>query len=145
MFVDDRVAERKAHDGRLSRMKGLEVRFAEYVIHPPFIEPDEAVSLWRFSCAGFVLRAYREAGLVLLELESIPSVNLETLKQAYPRFGRLLDRSEIRTQLGLGEGNEWPVILVGYVLHSLARDRAEIAAGPYIVRPGDELFATLGR
>lgn len=141
MFVDDRLAERKAHDERLARMGGLEASFSEYVIHPPHIEPDESVSLWRFSCAGFVLRAYHEAGLVLVELESVPAVNLEMLKRAYPRFGRMLDRSDVRTRLGLGDGSEWPVVLVGYILHSLARDRAEIVADPYVVRPGDEVFA----
>jgi hypothetical protein len=141
LFVDDRLSEQKAQEARLARVQAVESRLSEYVIHPPYVEPDDGVSLWRFSCVGFVLRAYKEAQLHLLEVENLPAVDLDTLKRAYPRFARLLDRQELRARLGIGEGTAWPIVLVGYIMHSLARDRAGILAGPYVVQRGDEFFA----
>jgi hypothetical protein len=87
VFLDDRLRERKAQELRLSRLPLLDRRLAEYVIHPPYIEPDEAVSMWRFSCAGFVLRAYEEAKIQLIDAARAPAVTLDTLKGAYPLIG----------------------------------------------------------
>ena len=95
IFVDDRLRERKAQESRLARLPRLEPYFAEYVIHPAYIEPKEEISLWRFSCAGFVLKAYEEANIHLIDVRNLPAVTLETLKIAYPRMASLLDRNEM--------------------------------------------------
>src|SRR5260370_10055070 len=73
VFVDDRLRERKAQESRLARLRRLEPYFAEYVIHPSCVEPKEEVSLWRFSCAGFVLKAYEEANIHLLYHGNLPN------------------------------------------------------------------------
>jgi hypothetical protein len=118
----------------------LERCFVEYVILPAYLEPDEVISLWRFSCAGFVLKAYEEANLHLLQTHELPLVTLETLKRAYPRMAKLLDREEVRERLGIGRGVAWPAVLPGYIVNSMSRTREEIVAEPYRVQVGDEFF-----
>ena len=140
VFVDDRLSERKAQESRLSRLRPLERCLAEYIIHPSCREPDADVSLWRFNCAGFVLRAYEEADIQLIDANSLPSVSLELLKRAYPRYGKLLDHAEYRGKLGLTNGEAWPVLLVGYVVNSLNRSPDVIRSERFVVKPGDEFF-----
>lgn len=85
-----------------------------------------------------MLRAYEEAQIYLIDRGNLPVVDLVTLKQAYPHFARLLDRQNLRKKLGIAEGDAWPVVLVGYLMHSLSRTRSEIMAGPYVAEKGDE-------
>ena len=139
-FVDDRLDERNAQQERLLALRSWEKYFAEYVIHPPFVEQDENTPLWRFSCVGFVLRAYIEARIHLLNLEKIPCSSLEYLKLTYGSIARKLDEPDFRSRLGIAEGETWPVALVGHVLNSLARDPDEIRQTPFIPKAGDELF-----
>ncbi len=140
VFVDDRLRERKAQEARLARTQLLERCYAEYVIHPSYIEPAEEVSLWRFSCAGFVLKAYEEANIRLIDVRNLPAVTLATLKVAYPGMAKLLDRVEIRGRLGLGEGDTWPVILAGYIVNSLNRPPDAIRVQAFSPFTGDEFF-----
>src|SRR6185295_2579957 len=71
VFVDDRLSERKAQEARMAKLNRRDPYHAEYVIHPPYVEPGEDVSLWRFSCAGFVLRAYEEANIHLIDVSKV--------------------------------------------------------------------------
>lgn len=135
LFVDDRLLERAAEKKR-GRLHGL---LAEYRIHPPATRPSQEFPLWRFSCVGYVLEAYKAAGIRLLGAP-LPFRTLDELKQLYPHHARRLDDSDIRTHLGIGEGDRWAVALVGYVLNSLSRAVDQIHSDEYIPQPGDEYF-----
>jgi hypothetical protein len=93
---------------------------------------------------GWVLEAYATADLRLLG-EPLPLVTLDELKLHYPEFGDRLNDPQVRADLGIGEGESWPVALVGYVLHSLNRKAAEIRDLPYSPKRGDEFFPRLGQ
>lgn len=140
VFVDDRLRERKAQESRLARLQFLERRYAEYVIHPSSIEPEEEVSLWRFSCAGFVLKAYEEANIHLIDDRKLPNITLNKLKDGYPGWADKLDCEDVRTRLGIGEGTAWPVVLAGYVVNSLNRSPDVIRSQAFVPAPGDEFF-----
>jgi len=135
VFVDDRLMERAAEKKR-GRLNDL---IAEYRIHPSATRPSREFPLWRFSCVGFVLEAYNAAGIRLLGAP-LPFKTLDELKQLYPRHARHLDDSDNRTRLGIGEGDRWPVALVGYVLNSLSRAVKQIHSDEYVPQPGDEYF-----
>lgn len=83
----------------------------------------------RFSCSGFVIEAYRDAGIELLEIESIPKVSAETLRPAY-RFFFVVESHpkehekygfKGREDLGVDDSEEWDVVLPGYLFHSTDR------------------------
>jgi len=142
-FVDDRMQEAKSQQEVRNRVSGELQRallLKEYVINPAYEMPTDEVARWRFSCAGFVLRAYEVAKIVLLD-HTIPEVTLGTLKKAYPEQADDLDRPNIRRRLGIGGDGPWPVVLPGYILNSLKRTPAEIASAPYSPQVGDEYFS----
>jgi hypothetical protein len=123
--------------------------FAQYVVlphHAPVIRPqDGSVVYRRFSCGGFVLEAYRFAGIDLIDTNeaSLPPVGLDVLRQSYAdeQQLRVLGTPRLRERfLGLAGDGPWPIVLPGYLLNSLVRTEAEIRAGPYRPRPGDEFF-----
>lgn len=130
VFVDEQDSEYKANEIRAQR---------QYVIVPHVREPDAGCSCRRFSCAGFVIEAYRYAGidLVCTDLASLPRVSLEMLSQAYPDISRL---AKAREQYGLSGEGPWPVVMAGYVLNSLARTVDKIAEEPYLPRVEDAYF-----
>ncbi|NQV23513.1 MAG: hypothetical protein HQ518_04005 [Rhodopirellula sp.] len=142
VFVDDRMKEAKAQQElreRLSEPVRKALMLREYVILPAYESYTEEVTRWRFSCAGFVLRAYEEARIKLLD-PSIPDVTLDELKKAYPDWADDLDRQKIRERLGIEGDGPWPVVLPGYVMNSLKRTSAEIESTPYRPQRGDEYF-----
>ena len=120
------------------RIRGKE----QYVIRPHKRDPDAEHPCCRYSCAGFVIEAYRWAGIELLMLtdDCLPEVPLDTLKAAYPSHAEALDDPDERAKVGLENAERWPVVLAGYVLNALARPPEEIRKTPYVARPGDELF-----
>jgi hypothetical protein len=122
------------------RKRGIKADPRElYVILPSAKPPNGDFTYWRFSCVGFVLKAYEELKIVLLN-GPIPERTLEELKKFYPGFEDTLDDADTRLEMGIGTGDRWPVELVGYLLHSLARSDAEVMAGPYTPSLGDEYF-----
>jgi hypothetical protein len=133
VFVDEHVSEYEAE-----RIRGLK----QYVIHPHVREPDADVPCRRFSCAGFVIEAYRDAGLDLIVTEAarLPGVTLETLLSAYPDLSDRLRNTAKRSLFGLEGQGPWPVTLAGYVLNALDRTTDEIRKGPYTPSSGDEFF-----
>ncbi len=76
----------------------------QYVVRPHFTPATGAVSRQRFSCAGFVIEAYREAGIDLLETDeaTLPPIALIDLAAAYPNLlqmtagSRLMERDRSR-------------------------------------------------
>ncbi len=140
VFVDELLAEYEAQRVR---------RRDQYVILPharDSEETDGTVVCRRFNCAGFVIEAYREAGMDLLvtDLASLPPISLETLVVAYSDFQRLLGSATKRRQFGLEGPGPWPVVLAGYVLNALNREESAIRAGPYQPQTGDEFFPPQG-
>jgi len=121
---------------------------SQYVVRPhhaPVRSLDGTVICHRYSCGGFVLEAYRFAGLDLVVTgeEALPSIALETLLQAYAgeEHERVLSTPRLRERLlGLGGDGPWRILLAGYLLHSLARSETDIRQGAYRPRPGDEYY-----
>jgi hypothetical protein len=100
----------------------------------------------RFSCAGFVLEAYRSAEIDLITTDSastessLPIVELETLRHAYSDLFWILDNPRIHqrfdfrgiSDLGLEEGTNWRILLPGYLFHSTVRvTSADARPSPY--------------
>ncbi len=114
----------------------------QYVIRPHVAEPDEKTPFPRFNCAGFVVEAYRDAGIDLVETEEtlLPPVSLGKLKQAYPDQAEALEREAIRRRCGLLGNGPWPVLLAGYVICAMARSVESIRSEPYQPQAGDEYF-----
>ncbi|HKI17949.1 MAG TPA: hypothetical protein VKA15_08710 [Isosphaeraceae bacterium] len=117
----------------------------QYVISPHIDEirrEDQTVVCRRFSCAGFVIEAYREARIDMLATgrDDLPVVCLDTLKTQYPVFARNLDHLRLREQLGIPGDGPWPVVLAGYVVNALNRPETVIRSTPYRAIAGDEFF-----
>lgn len=139
LFIDEHLNEQEAQARR---------KFANYIVHPHAdYSPDQ--SFRRFSCAGYVVEAYAEAGINVIDLKAdLPSIYLDTLFTVNEDLRRIERNPQLRQRSGapsleeLGlEGDEpWPVLLPGYVFHSLARDAAEIRQVPYRAIEGDEKF-----
>jgi hypothetical protein len=119
---------------------------AQFYIHPailPVRSPKGRIKYYRYSCAGFVFASYQAAGIELLGSSNLPDVDLSILVSAYPdQSGRLQNRNK-RERLGLEGDGPWPVLLCGYLFHSLNRDTDEIRDFPYEPSPGDEIFPRL--
>jgi hypothetical protein len=100
-FADDRLRERQAEEARLKLLKQTDQLRVEYCIFPPAQKPTSSFSLWRFSCVGFVLQAYKTARIELLGTP-LPLRTLDELKQFYPSHAANLDNLELRKRLALG-------------------------------------------
>ncbi len=115
----------------------------QYHIHPPWkdkLDPNTGVRRYsRYSCAGFVLKAYSEVDIDLLAIdeESLPKVDMQTLRLAYPQ--QPLNHN-ILASFGVEGDEPWGIVLAGYVLHALNRTADRIRQEPYRAREGDEQF-----
>lgn len=115
--------------------------FQQYVVvpHMKWMYSEENRPLrQRFSCVGYVIEAYRSAGIDLIETERLPEVDKETLKVAYPDFGQMEQIAQnprgsayLANNLGFqgledlgipGDG-PWRVALAGYLFHAADRYR----------------------
>jgi hypothetical protein len=135
VFVDDRAGEYEA-------AKIRENRRAQYCIIPhaePHEEPDGTVTYWRFSCAGFVIEAYRYVDLDLLvtDQERLPPVNLHLVEAAYPG---VFDSDRLRELYNLRGDGPWKIVLAGYVFNALNRSIDAIRGVPYQPVLGDGFF-----
>lgn len=143
VFVNDRREERAAEKRRLRQGGRAWNAMAQYRIHPEATPPTRDYPLWRFNCVGVVTQAYISAGIELLT-GPYPLKSVGDIKRLYPDAAGYLDDADQRKALGIGEGDRWPVVLVGYLLHSLSRPIGEIngpGAQPYCPREGDEFFS----
>jgi hypothetical protein len=137
VFVDEVSSEYEAAQIRDPRQ--------QYAIIPherPFPSPDGTVTCRQFSCAGFVIAAYADAGIefIITELERLPPVPLDTLVRAYPDMADLLRNARFRSRYALNGDGPWPVLLAGYVLNALNRPEPKIRTIPYPPALGDEYF-----
>lgn len=104
-------------------------------------EDDGRYARTRFSCAGFALEAYKSAGITLLYADALPAVGMDVLRRAYPEHIRRLESGKIAPDsLGLTGTGPWPVLLCGYLFHSLARTADEIREQPYLPTVEDRFF-----
>jgi hypothetical protein len=128
IFVDELRKEYQA-----SGVHGLR----QYVVwpHAGFLR-----SVRRYSCAGFVYEACLDAGIRLIEMEAMPPVSLDVLVAAYPQLERALADPARRGNYGLAGAGPWPVLLPGYLFHSMARDAESVRLEPYRPQSGDECF-----
>lgn len=95
----------------------------QYRIHPPVTKPSRDCNFWRFSCVGFVLAAYQDAGITLIG-DVKPRKNLDQLKMLYA--DARLDNPAFRADMGIGTGDDWPIVLAGYVMNALNRPTVQI-------------------
>lgn len=86
----------------------------------------------RYSCSGLVVYAYAEIGISLVDCASLPPVDRDTIKAAFPFDMRLFPK------FGLEGGGPWKILLPGYVFRALARDSETIRGEPYRPVEGDE-------
>lgn len=108
-------------------------------------EDDGRYARTRFSCAGFALEAYKSAGIMLLYADALPAVSMDVLRSAYPEHIRRLESGRIAPDsLGLTGAGPWPVLLCGYLFHSLARSAGEIREQPYSPTIEDRFFTHEG-
>lgn len=123
---------------------GAKERFRadQYAIRPAVISPTPDRPYHQLSCAGFVQEAYANADLTLLieDEGAWPLIDMPTLKEAYPSAVDYLDDPDFCASKGLSDGDRWPVLLPGYVLHALARTQSRIESTPYQPVPGDEIY-----
>ena len=148
-FVDRQLPSAKAEKSRQAVTKR-----PQYVIHKSIEPPAGKYSCWRFSCIGFVLKAYQTARIKLLA-EPRPLKTVAQIQELYSgEVAEALDNENFRKRYGLATGTgvkrngeeAWPIDLVGYVFHALNRDASTIngpAAIPYQPQAGDEYFPRL--
>ena len=113
-------------------------RLCSYAIDPPFEKTEDVLTgrtiNWRFSCAGFVLYCYKEGAKINLldpDHSKFPRIDRNILAQIYdPDRMRMFDRR--RQRAGLQGTGPWPIILCGYVLHSLLRSPDQIRSSPHV-------------
>jgi hypothetical protein len=93
---------RVAHMGPLARVAKQQWNSAkQYRIHPPVTKPSRDCNFWRFSCVGFVLAAYQDAGITLIGNVK-PGKRLDQLKRIYA--DARLDDPAFRADMGIGHG-----------------------------------------
>lgn len=113
----------------------------QYIIHPhasAVRDPNTgALRYNRYSCSGFVLEGHRQVGIKILEtdVQLLPLVDAKSIELAY-RVGSTRSFAEF----GLKGGGPWPIVLPGYILHSMNRSEEEIREIPYRAKSGDEHF-----
>ena len=84
----------------------------------------------RFSCTGLVIECYLSVDIRLLNINQLPQVDTGTLA---PVYGEIVKDQRLRERLKIGlDGNgPWPVLLPGYLFHSLKRSNSEIKGDPH--------------
>ena len=142
-FVDRHAGEHEA----FRQLGGLELlsTFPRiYIVYPhmkPFHEEDGRYARMRFSCAGFVLEAYKRARIRLLDPEALPRVEMDAIRPCYPQLVGHVERGRISLEdLGLEGDGPWPVLLCGYLFHALNRDSAAVRSKPYTPNIEDRCF-----
>jgi len=154
-LTDDEVQKITAFVNRHASEHGafLQLSFRElmnaapqiYIILPhakPFYEEDGRYARMRFSCAGFVLEAYKKARIRLLDSRALPPIGMDDIRPCYPREVLLMESGKVDPEdLGLGGDGPWRVLLCGYLFHALNRDTVAVRGRPYVPNIADRYFA----
>ena len=101
----------------------------QYVIFPSRTERSMDCPYCRFSCAGFVVEAYRKIDIVLLDETMLPEQSFASLCSYYPSLREY--GPKMRASLGLDGNGPWRVVLPGYVLNAFNRTDDEIRQKPF--------------
>lgn len=117
-------------------------RADQYIIRPHVRWPGEERPYHQFSCAGLVLEAYAEAGIVLVDAgeSNLPPCHLAALMIAYEPMSMHLQDAAFRLEKGLDGDGPWPILLAGHIINALNRPGKEIRSKPYRPVVGDEFF-----
>jgi hypothetical protein len=141
-FVDRHANEHLVFS-HFSRSQLLQAAPHMYCVLPhvsALYENDGRYARTRFSCAGFVLEAYKTARIKLLDLNGIPKVEMAVIAAAYPQT-RFIESGRISAEaLGLGGDGPWPVLLCGYLFHALSREADAIRQEAYTPDIMDRYF-----
>lgn len=135
-FIDRHQSEHEArHFGKLK----------DYCIYPHFrrepeSELDGTYAYTRFSCAGFVIEAYRFAGIELINLERVPPVAFKAVAEAYPKYRESLTQKTVQKRLGIDVGFPLQIVFCGYVMHAMNRTPEQIRGGAYAPSVSDAIF-----
>ncbi|TVP96691.1 MAG: hypothetical protein EA381_16875 [Planctomycetaceae bacterium] len=133
-------------DEVLDEYRSLQTKSVDqYHIYPHFVDlappgTGAAEAARKFSCVGLVVEAYRVTGLYLVDTERLPPIGLDLLCDAYPGASTALRRDAFRAMFGLVGDGPWPVLMPGYVFHSMNRHPDDFRRTPYITSEGDEYF-----
>lgn len=122
------------------------INSAHYIIYPCFIVEDVPIKTRRYSCAGFVIQAFKKMDFELIDLNdsSIPRYDLNGIIQRHPAGPLLRRNSSISNQYGLApEGSSWPIIFPGYVVRAvlhwiLQKQAGDMSCELYHPQSGDE-------
>ncbi len=115
------------------RTRASACQYFAYPADEPIRDPvTGTITSWRFSCAGFVRRAYEEgAGVVLLVPEAeLPTLDFATLRQLWAA-GISEDSARRMLSRVLRGPEPWPVLLPGYLFHALAQPRESLPFKPW--------------
>ncbi len=115
-----------------------------YCVYPhfsPYREDDGRYARTRFSCAGFVFEAYKNARIELLDISTLPSMEVAAIRLAYHDQIEFLERGGIDLEaLGLEGSGPWPVMFCGYLFHALNREASVIRNEPFTPDMADRYF-----
>lgn len=124
------------------------LKASQYVVNPPYEEVLDPRSgtpkMVRCSCAGFVLKGYDAVGIRLLadwRASDFPRMDAKHLAEIYIDVSRL-EQADRRT-LGLAGDDSWPVVLPGYVIHSVNRSKSDVREQPHMPTRADRAFPHL--
>ncbi len=112
----------------------------QYTVQPHFRDRTGPDSARRYSCAGYVQKAYEYADIDLVNMAAIPDVELRTILPAYPDSREQLEHPRARAFVGLKGDGPWPVLLPGYIFHAMNRPPLDCRTTPYKPQVGDEYF-----
>ncbi|MDZ7619319.1 MAG: hypothetical protein U1E05_20155 [Patescibacteria group bacterium] len=142
-FIDRHASEHQVFL-HVDRRQLLAAAPTMYRIHPhaePFHENDGRYARTRFSCAGFVFEAYKKARIALVDLNSLPMCDIAIIDSGYRRHMRFMEAEGIsRDALGLAGDGPWPILLCGYLLHSLNREANVVRRELYTPSISDRHF-----
>ncbi len=92
-FVDRHANEHQVFS-RFTMSQLIKCAPQMYCVHPhasPYYEDDGRYARMRFSCAGFVMEAYKKARIELLASDDLPKVDIEVITVAYPEQVQLME------------------------------------------------------
>ncbi len=136
-FINEHLGEHQSQKKNVDPYRRFVI-----VPHAKPLKDNGVTVCMRFSCAGFVIEAYREAGIVMLDTDQLPTVTRGTLVEVY-EFLKLDSWPGINAEYEFGlddNADSWMVVLPGYVLHALNRQAGAIRSRPYTAQDGDHLF-----